>query len=296
MKFTTAPPSHDVESLFPFLKGTARKATRLHPRRESDLSPLASKIGGAIAWPGDEPVPVCDITGAIAVPLVQLNQIDVPLLQFPSGADLLQLVWFPRMYEEWFYQPKCLLFWRRSASLSSASLLVPEYASDDETACFENLRECSVSPEVVVEYPPIEMLMPEHQAQIHEWEGLLPDGEDIYDTCLSTCQAVKVGGYPLVEVDYHGRLPRTTRGDLGELLVMLSDGECYNQSSPSWKPLELRDLPEIPRIGLVGDNIADHMAWREAHQQAFSPLDIYLKYPFNIFIDRTVEPNQICGF
>ena len=62
-KFTTPPPAFDVRQVLPERAGQERTAVRLHPRYNPNLPVDASKIGGDILWPADEPWPTCPETG-----------------------------------------------------------------------------------------------------------------------------------------------------------------------------------------------------------------------------------------
>ena len=243
MRYTTPEPAYDVEALFPFLKGTAKMSTRLHPRPANDLPPTASKLGGSIIWPQDEPVPVCPVHKCRAVPVLQLRKEDVPGFPFPPGTDLFQLLWFPEGYPEFAYFPKVLVFWREAAGISPASVLEPQYAEDNDG--MYAVTECRISPEQVKEYPYIESLTQHQQEAISAWEQQVGDG--YYQFYLSTCDANKLGGHP----SWGGQSPQPPRlpgGQPPELLVQFSGDEWVGHGYDRWLPKEVVKIPVDNRV------------------------------------------------
>lgn len=166
----TRPPEQPIEARFSNLLPLRRVAVRLHPQRVTVPLPLsASKIGGRILWPEDEPWPVCTdreytvkpvvpptqvavtdlVTGrsygetwiapddrrhtGVYLPVMQLRRADVPELPFPDDSDLFQLVWCSRLHED-DYQPRIRLYWRRESDIMHPRETFPEpvaMTSDD---------------------------------------------------------------------------------------------------------------------------------------------------------------------
>ncbi|MFG1989738.1 hypothetical protein ACGFJ7_07105 [Actinoplanes sp. NPDC048988] len=123
------------------------------------------------------------------VPVAQLYRRDVPGIDWPAGADLLQVLWCPLDHESTGYNPRVELRWRRAADVGATLESVPQPAVVNEDYL---VTPCVVRPEVVRE---------------HEYDGLLPDrlrkqaerwaarrGLD-YDDDLSVAPGWKVGGY-----------------------------------------------------------------------------------------------------
>jgi len=172
MSRRTRPSEQPIEMSFPDLLPLQRVAVRLHPRRVmAPLPPTASKIGGHILWPDDEPWPVCtereyvvepvaeangalmidNITGTsygmtwigpedrrhtgVYLPVMQLRRDDVPELPFPDDSDLFQLVWCSRLHDDDF-QPRIRLYWRRERDITHPRASFPRpiaVTSDDAT-------------------------------------------------------------------------------------------------------------------------------------------------------------------
>jgi hypothetical protein len=262
MTWTTRNPPFRLESLFPFLKGTARKTVRLHPRRAENLAPTISKIGGAFVWPSDELRPVCPIKSCPAVPVIQLRRADFPLMEFPTGTDLLQILWYPQSYKDCNYNPKLEIRWRSTDRLPVDSVLEPAYQNHEDMFV---VHECRITPEEVVEYPYKDLLPEDERKAISKWEKGLDDPMAHYQYCLSTCPGSKVGGYP----DFGGQdapvFVKST-GYMLEYLLTLSDDEWDGGSYPRWCPVESQFNSEN------------------------APLGTYLKYPLNIFLDKSISP------
>jgi hypothetical protein len=172
MAWRTRPPQQPIAARFPNLLPLRRVAVRLHPHRVAvSLPPSASKIGGSILWPEEEPWPICTarefavepvtppdrvaltdlVTGisygetwvgpedrrhtGIYLPVLQLRRADVPELPFPGDSDLFQLVWCSRLHED-DYQPRIRLHWRRERDITHPRTSFPRpitTTSDDAT-------------------------------------------------------------------------------------------------------------------------------------------------------------------
>lgn len=308
---TTQPPKFNVEELFPFLKERARKATRLHPRRQSNINPLGSKIGGAIAWPENESHPICPRSGCNAVSFLQVQSKDVTLLEFPEGADLLQILWFPdedSLYgqtvhanEEDGAHSRWFVYWRNSTELSSDHLLLP--TPNTVGGLPVTIEECSIQPEIIVEYPSLGMLgdlSAEDYGLLTKWNE---ENDDYYQRGMSVCPGVKIGGYPdgWEGIGPNGEyIPKTTDGEMQELLLTFSDSEF----GEGWQPNEIEshsktggsiDFPAGSNMdyNFGGDNLSDE-EW-QAYNNANQPLNYDFPDPFNLFIDRSEEPNKLIG-
>lgn len=302
MPWTTRQPPYDLEAIFPFLKGTARRTTRLHPRRDAGLSPMISKIGGAFTWPSDEAPPVCSTKLCPAIPVIQLCQVDFPAIDFPYRTDLFQLLWYPQTYEDLGYNPKIEIHWRQSTDLSDSSVLQPVYENYEDTF---SIHECRIELEEIIEYPYIDLLTKEQKQEIWRWEEHQDNPMARYQYCLSTCPGTKVGGYP----EYAGQdAPAIVKSDHQRLeyLLTLSDDEWDGGSFPRWRPVEQQFPPgrtvieEIPNGGArqyiqyTPEEREELKTWtserRSQYRAEQAPLGTYLKYPMNVFLDKSVEP------
>ena len=185
MTWTTRKPTYNVEKLFPFLKGTARTAIRLHPRQQTSLPPTISKVGGSIVWPRDEAQPVCRLFSCPAVPVIQLLKADFPSIKFPRGTDLLQILWYPRSYGDCAYGPKFEFRWRKSSRLSPDCVLNPVYEEHEDIFV---VHECRIQSEPVIEYPYIDLLNEDQKQSIWDWEE---DQNDPLAKFSTACQLAR---------------------------------------------------------------------------------------------------------
>jgi len=293
--FTTAPPQVDVENLYPFLKGTAKQAIRLHPRRIEMLAPTNTKIGGSICWPADDPLPRCQQHGCLAVPVLQLTKRDFPGFPFPDGMDVFQLLWFPQSYKECRFKPKPLVYWRRSSEVSNFQTLTPHYVAHSDLYV---VQECAVCPEAIVEYPDISALSEEHQQRIWEQESDDDELSGQYQYCLSTCAGSKLGGYPA----WGGQDAQHPRGKAGKRLdhlLTLCDDEWDGGSGARWRPLEI----SAPKLNRQIENFADgstliivsktepeDKGTVETRLAAQAAMGTHLGSPYNLLVDFQTDP------
>jgi hypothetical protein len=89
------PPIVDVAQELPWLAGRARQTVLLHPYPADGLACDASKVGRELAWPAQQPWPICAEHGSAYVGVLQLRRTDIPELLWPSATDLFQLLWCP---------------------------------------------------------------------------------------------------------------------------------------------------------------------------------------------------------
>ena len=201
---TTPPSPVDMARVFPELVPFARTTIRLHPRRGAPTA-VQSSIGGPLLWPADEPWPTCegiepedhfDEPGLAEVPLVPVAQLladDVPDLPFPSGTDVLQVLWCPFDHEPWDV-PRPQLRWRRRADIGPRLATMPP--PDVEASARYLPGPCVIDPEKLTEYPGYD-LPHEVRARIRETAHRLDANTGWqYDTDLAVASGIKVGGYP----------------------------------------------------------------------------------------------------
>lgn len=302
MQLTTRSSPYHLEELFPFLRGRGRDAIRLHPRRQQQIAPFESKIGGSFVWPRNEAHPVCPEQHCPAVPVIQLRKADAQVLPFPKGTDLFQLLWFPWQYDDCQYNPKIEIYWRNSDALSQDNVLSPVYENHEE---MYEVHECRLRPETVTEYPYVYLLDEDERQQIEDWEQTAGDPLAGYQKVLSTCPGTKIGGYP----NYDGQdAPRPTgrNGAESTYLLTISDSEWDGGSFARWRPIEQQFPPgtlvseEQPDGGSVGYTryTAEeeqeleqwtHDRWVQYHSER-AALGTYLKQPMNVFVDACTDP------
>lgn len=202
---TTPPSPVDMPELFPALMSYARTTVRLHPRQGAPTA-AQSSVGGPLLWPADEPWPTCAGTnledhlefapGPAEVPLVPVMQVfadDVPELRFPSGADVLQVLWCPFDHEPWG-DPRPELRWRRRAEIGPTLDPMPVPDQDANPEFVPN--PCVIDPETLTEYPTYDLPR-------DVWTQIRDVVEQVeattgwqYDTDLAVASGIKIGGYP----------------------------------------------------------------------------------------------------
>ncbi len=264
---TTPPPCLHVGHVLPELAGRERSTFRLHPRRGEESPCWASKIGGAILWPTDEPWPQCEEHALPFVAVLQLRAEEFPEFPFRDGSDLFQLLWCPQVHLPFRgpdYVTKTRAYWRSSQALKGpfyqppgAKILSPgEWLEADDRKrqrfADENLvpKPCQVFPERVAEYPEAVELTPEQLDRLNRWPGLqaseiqerLEDlairsedkrgGETLYWAELSVCPGSKVGGY--VAWLQAEETPVCDCGHKMDHLVTLASGECSLDRYRRW--------------------------------------------------------------
>ncbi len=212
-RLTTQPPPFDVADLDPASASHARQAIRLHPRTGDVADPVASKLGGLFLWPAEEPWPTAaglsvdpdrggwgpfpaDWCAVPLTPVIQINRRDVPLLAFPTGADLMQVFWCP--FLTGMHAPESFVFWRHSADVKSPRREPREPATDRSNGFIPTPSR--LYPEVVIEYPADDEV-PESaslQQVVRAWAASWPAPGSGYHSWWNRCPGWKVGGYPWV--------------------------------------------------------------------------------------------------
>lgn len=140
----------------------------------------------------------------VLVPVLQLFKADAPQLDYPDGADLLQIVWCPNIHEN--SVPWVRVFWRRAADVRDplAEMPAPNRKEGDRYAP----RACVVHPELVPEFPPICCLsnpreryeslgkMPyDLEERVRAWSDRQPESGEYYG--LAHAPGWKVGGWDI---------------------------------------------------------------------------------------------------
>ncbi|HXY33388.1 MAG TPA: DUF1963 domain-containing protein [Planctomycetaceae bacterium] len=252
-RHTPAPPV-DIAAVIPGFAALSRTTVRLHPRRgESPID--AAKMGGLILWPSEESWPTCNEHGSALIPVLQLTAEDVPEVGFPSGADLFQLLWCPKLHEKLrpLYAPAARAFWRKRNAIQQHLSVIPLPVRDRET---DDLwpAACILDPERVVEYPALFELAIEHpelrarvanskalRAIIESHAGADEDARTtVYASWLSVADGTKVGGHPHWIQD--PEWPRCECGLRMEYLLTVSSAEFDGGNWKRWLPDEERHV------------------------------------------------------
>ncbi|WP_407565641.1 hypothetical protein [Streptomyces sp. 184] len=254
---TTPPRPADVSVLFPGLAPLARAAIRLHPRPGSP-SPQDSSVGGPLLWPAAEPWPHCElwhegVDGPIAmVPVLQLHVRDVPLLQPPGRADLLQVLCctFEHPPE---YKPPTALVWRSAAEVTDVLAAPPEPHAVEYDSYIP--KPCVLAPEEITEYPDLLAVDKETHQQLADWNtwrsaGVEVDGsyeiapQEFYGNELSVAPGWKVGGWPSWGLtDPVARFCIACGAEMSPLVTIASNE--WDASSHGWVPYEDRELAAL---------------------------------------------------
>ncbi len=222
----TPTPTVHIAEVFPALQGLRKETVRLHPRQGGDAGLTASKMGGVFLWPKDEPWPRCtavesrdvDVedppgSGIVRVDIspiepddplhndylvgiLQLRHEDVPGMDFYPGSDLCQLLWCPRYHPD-DITPFCRIYWRRAGAVTDPRVDAPRprRTDDDEELVGLVPRPCTLSPERVIEYPPLTELPETLQEHIAQWEATADADGHLYEDDLSIATGTKGGGY-----------------------------------------------------------------------------------------------------
>jgi hypothetical protein len=233
----TPPFAPEILAEFPELTALGRTATRLHPRRGTP-GVGDSHVGGPLAWPADEPWPVCTrelrngrrhASPNPLVPVAQLWASDVPDLPrtVPGGtheADLLQVLWCPVEHLRETRGPAVQLHRRRSADLPPELLTDPPQGDVEHAAWIPT--PCVLHPEQITDHPCAEAL----PAWVRD---RMPPGV----AAGFVAPGWKVGGHPRRP----GNAPCPRCGVPAELLLVVAERE-YDAETYHWIPVEEQDL------------------------------------------------------
>ncbi|MFG2312979.1 hypothetical protein ACGFS9_30535 [Streptomyces sp. NPDC048566] len=125
---------------------------------------------------------------------MQLYGRDVPGLVFPTGTDLLQILWCPLVHEDGECAANPRLYWRSTAvtvvDARAGTPPLPHTAEEDYLP-----RPCTLSPTPAVEYPNWDLAEGLAGQLAERFEALKEErGFDYFE--VATTQQSKVGGYP----------------------------------------------------------------------------------------------------
>lgn len=213
----------EIFELIPSLRERAKKSIRVLPQQGEEPDVNATKLGGKFLWSKDEPWIYCDVPEVALledykrnngsnesvdafgqdlsniwdvshpkhndafIPILQLRSEDVPVIRFPDGKNILQLLWCPREHYE-IYSPLCRVFWQNENKIVSQLEKMPEPSYPEE---YELTPEPSVVLlEEVSEFPHFWALSSEERNLLND------EQKDFYWKHLSTHKGIKVGGHP----------------------------------------------------------------------------------------------------
>ncbi|MFC5251484.1 hypothetical protein [Streptomyces nigrescens] len=175
------------------------------------------------------------------VAVAQLHARDIPTVGFPSGTDLLQVLWCPTDHQDLPGQPRFYggpyvhLVWRRASDLSSAPGSVPPQPRDTHDPYMPT--PCVLHPEQVTEYQYADLL-PEAlcarlDAQDEQW---LEETDYAYQYDLSIAPGFKAGGW----ASWHLTDPASVNCRCGASMDLLLsfDSSEWDGGSKSWRPIE----------------------------------------------------------
>ncbi len=260
---TTPAPPVDVAKVAPDLAEFARTTVRLHPRPgEAPLD--ASKLGGSMLWPQDEPWPDCPEHGIPMISAFQLRKEDVPEVGFPPGYDLFQLLWCQQQHvsEVAEFSPLPHACWRKRESVQRPREIMPEVTKIPGEYGFGNLRPCRLHPERVLEYPgswksnvdpdTIQIAEFAFQEAVKNLSKMPKSGgrhipasvSSLYQCWLSCADGTKVGGYPDWVQDMWS--PGCSCGQPMEHLLSYASREYDGLTWGRFVPIEDRHILQRP--------------------------------------------------
>lgn len=262
----TPPRPVAIEELFPELGPLRRETVRLHPRAGRP-SCHDSSVGGPLLWPTDEPWPVCaeehyDIGsntprgGEVPlVPIVQVYQADAPSVSFPSGCDLLQVLWCPFDHGEFCY-PLPQVHWRGSRAVGpvKATPAAPADAPKDYVP-----SPCVIHPEQVAEYPSWDLPEDLRDGLRGRFDQLEQETGWLYWYHLADAPGIKLGGYPGWTQEPVWPDCAACGRRMDHLLTVASweyDGESWR----TWLPVEDRGVVDGQETHRWEEGLAAHAA------------------------------------
>lgn len=184
--------------------------------------------------------------GPVAMlPVAQLYARDVPALDPPGQADLLQVLWCPFAHSPEGC-PRTSLFWRKVADITDIRTDSPETVAQSWRYVPEL---CEVHPEPVTEYPSIMELSEDLQELLKEprtWEaaGVNPNTfhgatpREFYWDNLSVIPGWKVRGWPLLGLGSPIPRPACPACSAKMAPLLTIDSTEWGSDKNSWIPYE----------------------------------------------------------
>lgn len=189
------------------------------------------------------------------VAIAQLHAGDIPTVRFPSGTDLLQVLWCPTTHQDlpgqprYFGGPSVLLVWRRASDVSSVPVIVPPQPRDTHDAYLPT--PCVLHPEQVTECQYADLLpdalCERLDAQDERW---LEETDFHYQYDLSIAPGCKAGGW----ASWHLTDPASVNCRCGASMDLLLsfDSSEWDGGSKSWRPVEDSEANEVGACGPTG--------------------------------------------
>lgn len=257
----------------------SRTTQILHPRQAQVSNPFASKLGGNIAWPEDEPWPICqgEDHQLPLIPLLQLREDDFPDLWLPPGKQVLQVLWCPYSdscskphYEagEEHYSPVPKLYWRSYLELSESAIPNMECFRPDN---FAVPFPCAFNIQTVKEFPEVHRLDRQLSVDVNNWIkqygswdlqtiGAVSNDFSPYEYSFAVCPLSKVGGYCCWLVEPIDMKCDHCKKDM-RFLLSIASVEGFGMQESRWKPLD--DVSDTSSIGshelCIGDRMSLHI-------------------------------------
>lgn len=176
---------------------------RMAPRRRAPGQPPAGPPEGPMAM----------------LPVAQLHARDVPDLNPPQGADVLQVLWCPFDHP---IMPRTALFWRDAAAVTDILTAPPEPPA---MQFHDYLPEpCLLHPEQVTDYPDHLELSKELQGRLTDWS--VWHASDAVGSAMSHLRAS-------FERGFEEELSEAVESDLSSFLPQYYDNELAG--APGWK-------------------------------------------------------------
>ena len=221
---------------FPSLVALRRDAARLHPR--PGISNLgASSFGAPALLRSGEPWPTCgavhgsgDNLDRAGIPEsmvlgLRLLRSEVPGLPFRGEEDLCQIFWCP-LFHGRFWEPRVEVMWQFSSHRRDLRP-VPYVRSAHAVADYVP-SPCSISPEMIPEYPSDDELPEELRSEVGSWA----DERGIWYSDLAAAPGSKVGGYACWRNG--DQTPTCAAGHRMVLLVTVASYEDDPESYAMW--------------------------------------------------------------
>jgi hypothetical protein len=228
-------------------------------------------MGGSVLDDGSE-WPSCQEHGCAFVPAIQLLAADVPTVPMPKGKRVLQVLWCPFEHPVTSKRemPTLTLVQVRWLGVGDTS---ERPAQPPPPAAPHVVRECTLNPETIEEYPSVFALPFDLSTDLEgskelidlgaKHEELPLDGSYVYQNYLGAAAGTKVGGHP--RWIQGPQFPRCCGRPMEHLLTFAS----VEWHGARWRPLEEKDNSHNRDAGLrLGDNgyvylflCRDHPTW-----------------------------------
>ncbi|WSW56569.1 hypothetical protein OG962_00300 [Streptomyces platensis] len=175
------------------------------------------------------------------VAVAQLHARDIPNVSFPSGTDLLQVLWCPINHQDlpgqshFYVGPSVHLVWRRASDVATAPGTAQPQPRDADDSHLPT--PCALHPELVTEYQYADLLpdalCKRLDAQDERW---LAETDVTYQYDLSIAPGCKAGGWATWHLT--DPAPVNCRCGASMDLLLSFDSSEWDGGSKSWRPIE----------------------------------------------------------